>query len=86
VFAQWSDVFWLQSFFKQHKHDLRYGYHGYTSVHKAVNQTTRDVRNMRRRLFELALQGQFDRQNTLRNMFVPLRNEMRLAVLQKSKA
>jgi hypothetical protein len=86
VFAQWSDVFWLQSFFKQHKHDLRYGYHGCTSVHKAVNQTTRDVRNMRRRLFELALQGQFDRQNTLQNMFVPLRNEMRLAVLQKSKA
>ena len=86
VFAQWSDVFYLESFFEEHRQDLRHFFRGCISVQDAVKQTINDVRNMRRRLYELALQGQSDRQNTLQNMFMPLGNEMRLAVLQKSKA
>lgn len=86
VFAQWSDVFWLEPFFEMHKHDLRHGYYGSFNVQEAAMQTIVDVCDMRKRLFSLALQGQSDRKNTLQNMFMPLGNEMRLAVLQKSKA
>lgn len=86
VFAQWTDVVWLEQFFEEHKRDLRYGYHGCGSVQEALEQTVVDVDHLRRRLYELALRGQSDMRNTLQNMFMPLGNEMRLAVLQKSKA
>lgn len=86
VFAQWSDVFWLEPFFEEHKQDLRHFSYGQLSVQEAAKQTIIDVHDVRRRLFELVQQGQSDRQNTLQNMFMPLSNQMRLAVLQKSKA
>ena len=86
VFAQWSDVFYLESFFEENRTDLLRFFRDCNSVQDAVQRTLNDVRTMRRQLYKLAIQGQSDRQQTLQNMFMPLGNEMSLAALQKSKA
>jgi hypothetical protein len=76
VFALWTDVEYLESFFEDNKDDLCGGYFGCLGIEDAVERTLDDVRFLEHRLLELAEKGLRDPHNTLQQLFVPLNNKV----------
>jgi hypothetical protein len=87
LFDLWQDVEYLENFFEENKSDLLNGFWEIDSVEEAIISTLLDAQKFEDKLLELSTKGDYDQNNGLESLFLPLYNSQYLVIdLNKSKA
>ncbi|MCF2487830.1 hypothetical protein [Dyadobacter sp. CY347] len=85
MFDLWNDAEFLEMFFEEHKQDLN-AFWQHVTVKEAVIATMAEATSLERKLVAVARTGLTDRDETLSDLFRPLRNgTTRLEEFEKSK-
>lgn len=86
IFSQWNDPQYLSDFFNEHINDLQSGFYGSITVEQAVRQTKHEAKELQKRLFNLAKEGQAGGPANLSYLFEPISPSEMGKPLEKDKA